>query len=673
MKIDSPQIIGTEGAGLGIGITTPAADLHISGSTADAAILRIQGGSSEILFASGSGKVGIGTTTPSSILDASLSSGATSGFRFKGYSDASTGYLLSLGTQTYPDVFQVKSVNGLVTMGVVGAVGASPDLVLQTNSTERLRILSGGNVGIGTTSPARKLDVNGSGIVRGFLTLYGSGTNNALFLHNTAYEWGTYVDASNNFVIRDWNAAQVRLTIDTSGRVGIGTVPAATLHLVDTSGPTIRMQRGSNRFWVGAGYDDLSFVSGDSSTAVAVFDGFAGVGIGVTSSVDRLTVGPFSANNALTIGAGTTGYSSLYFGDGASGTDRYRGYIDYEHSSDSFIFGTAASFRMRIDSSGNVGIGATQPVNKLHLNGGKFILTSDEGSYGQLQVNAPSGGEATIVFGSTGSNQNAGGYTNAGVIGIGAYGYARDTLVLGTGYSTPTLFLKNGSVGIGTASPAKKLEIGSGDIRLGDGYTISWGNDDYRIFRNGTQLRLDSGGSPRLQIENDGRVGVNGSAGGDSQFQSYSNTSGRFAANFINDHTAGYGISVGSDSGILAYFYADSSRIGSPIGSISENGTNTSYNTSSDIRLKENITDADDAASIVDAINVVQYDWKSGPHQRYGLVAQDLNTVFPEAVTVGDDGDDVVEPWGVDYSKLVPMLVKEIQSLRARISTLENN
>lgn len=78
------------------------------------------------------------------------------------------------------------------------------------------------------------------------------------------------------------------MRIDSSGRVGIGTVPAATLHLVDTSGPTIRMQRGSNRFWVGAGYDDLSFVSGDSSTAVAVFDGFAGVGIGTASPAGRI-------------------------------------------------------------------------------------------------------------------------------------------------------------------------------------------------------------------------------------------------------------------------------------------------------------------------------------------------------------------------------------------------
>ena len=79
------------------------------------------------------------------------------------------------------------------------------------------------SLGIGTSSPSRLLDVNGGAIIRGFLTLYGTGTNNALFLNNTAYEWAAYTDANNKFLIADWNAAQTRLAIDTSGNVGIGT------------------------------------------------------------------------------------------------------------------------------------------------------------------------------------------------------------------------------------------------------------------------------------------------------------------------------------------------------------------------------------------------------------------------------------------------------------------
>jgi hypothetical protein len=105
------------------------------------------------------------------------------------------------------------------------------------------------------------------------------------------------------------------------------------------------------------------------------------------------------------------------------------------------------------------------------------------------------------------------------------------------------------------------------------------------------------------------------------------------------------------------------------VGTISTNGSATSYNTSSDQRLKENIADADDAGSKVDAIQVRKFDWKAdGSHQDYGMIAQELLEVAPEAVSVPEDSEEMM---GVDYSKLVPMLIKEIQSLRNRVAQLE--
>ncbi len=107
------------------------------------------------------------------------------------------------------------------------------------------------------------------------------------------------------------------------------------------------------------------------------------------------------------------------------------------------------------------------------------------------------------------------------------------------------------------------------------------------------------------------------------------------------------------------------------VGSISVTSSATAYNTSSDARLKENIADAEDAGELIDAIQVRQFDWiADGEHQRYGMVAQELNTVAPEAVSEGETEDDMM---AVDYSKLVPMLIKEIQSLRARVAQLESN
>jgi len=132
---------------------------------------------------------------------------------------------------------------------------------------------------------------------------------------------------------------------------------------------------------------------------------------------------------------------------------------------------------------------------------------------------------------------------------------------------------------------------------------------------------------------------------------------------------AGIGHVTGTASGTGYLYFAFN---GGNIGSITQDGTTgVLYNTSSDVRLKDNITDADDAASLIDALQVRKFDWKAdGTHQRYGFVAQELVTVAPEAVSQPADPDDMM---GVDYSKLVPMLVKEIQSLRARVAQLEGN
>ena len=112
-------------------------------------------------------------------------------------------------------------------------------------------------------------------------------------------------------------------------------------------------------------------------------------------------------------------------------------------------------------------------------------------------------------------------------------------------------------------------------------------------------------------------------------------------------------------------FFNDNGRVGF----IGSSGSATSYNTSSDYRLKENIANADDAASLIDALQVRKFDWKvDSSHQRYGFVAQELVEVAPEAVHQPADPDEMM---AVDYSKLVPMLIKEVQSLRARVAQLE--
>jgi hypothetical protein len=103
------------------------------------------------------------------------------------------------------------------------------------------------------------------------------------------------------------------------------------------------------------------------------------------------------------------------------------------------------------------------------------------------------------------------------------------------------------------------------------------------------------------------------------------------------------------------------------VGWIGTVGSSTSYNTSSDITLKKNIADAQDPESIILSILIREFDWKvNDEHQRYGAIAQELLDVYPEAVSSGPDGI-----LGVDFSKFIPMMLKHIQLLTARVALLE--
>lgn len=129
-----------------------------------------------------------------------------------------------------------------------------------------------------------------------------------------------------------------------------------------------------------------------------------------------------------------------------------------------------------------------------------------------------------------------------------------------------------------------------------------------------------------------------------------------------NSASNGVQINKKSNAGDMCAFYYDDSTV---VGTISNTSTATAYNTSSDVRLKKNITPAPDAGGDIDAIRVVSHEWKNdGAPVKFGVIAQELAEVAPLAVTKGD-------VWSVDYSKLVPMLIKEVQSLRARVKELE--
>ena len=114
------------------------------------------------------------------------------------------------------------------------------------------------------------------------------------------------------------------------------------------------------------------------------------------------------------------------------------------------------------------------------------------------------------------------------------------------------------------------------------------------------------------------------------------------------------------------------------IGSIqAASGTSVSFNTTSDERLKKNIVDASPQLDIIKSIKVREFDWTRNDHHELGLIAQELVEIVPNVVTVGGE-DETKNPYGVDYGKLTPYLIKAIQEqqtiiddLKSRIETLE--
>jgi hypothetical protein len=236
---------------------------------------------------------------------------------------------------------------------------------------------------------------------------------------------------------------------------------------------------------------------------------------------------------------------------------------------------------------------------------------------------------------------------------------------LGVGQTNPSAWLVNGvGIGSGTSDWGATIYTGtaaSGYLCFADGAS---GTDRYRGYLQyahaSDAMVFATGATERARITSAGVFIVGDTAVVASGFAGVKFDGASYNGLGLNDSAAASG---------AGYIYFQSS--GTTIGSITRVAATSAvaYNTTSDQRLKENIKDAAPASALIDALQVREYDWKSdGSHQRYGFIAQELVSVAPEAVHQPVDPDEMM---GVDYSKLVPMLVKEIQSLRKRVAQLE--
>jgi len=382
--------------------------------------------------------------------------------------------------------------------------------------------------------------------------------------------------------------------------------------------------------------------------------------------------------------------------------------------------GNGLSYRA---SAGDLGVAASNTpalyANRMGSDGTIADFRKDGTSVGSIQAR---GGDLVIGTGDTGVRFNDASNAlqphhatdvtdNTIDIGLSSHRF-KDLYLSGTAYAD--------EVGIGTTAPTAKLHVDSGNsgvtptsgtqlflegtanatLQLGTLYTgnskINFGRgstpgggadvDVGRILYNAqlNYMSFSTNNQERFRVDSSGRMLIGttslGSYGAVLRAPNGAVESSRYIAATYGSlfKNSGYygtaGITLHSYSagtlGTQKMMSFQSSGT-TEYGSITIAGSTTSYNTSSDERLKENIKDAEDAGDKIDAIKIRQFDWKEGgQHQDYGVIAQELDEVAPEAVTKGVTEDDMMS---VDYSKLVPTLIKEIQSLRNRVTELEKN
>jgi hypothetical protein len=516
-------------------------------------------------------------------------------------------------------------------------------IVLATNNTERMRIDSAGSVGIGTTSPLSRLTVQQSA----------DGFDQGFSLGRVGADRGTiFLNATSN-TMNFGRGSNTNMTIDSSGNVGIGVTPSA--------------------WFTGSGLKALQ--------------------VGDAAFVNQTNGYSWLQRNAFTNGSNVQTYISNGF------ATRYQ-QGDGEHIWQSAASGTAGntisfSERMRIDSSGNVGIGTSSPGYRLDVTSGDTANTLNISSNSLATYNptAYNGANARVFMrgGNSVGTFTGTQYTHGGNF-EGFFGAVQNASNLadfvfqgynGSAYEERVRINAAGNLLVGrTSGTGAKVDVynsGSGDatVRIGNaqnGLTTDvgkQGSTTYGATGAGESFLYTAS---NLSIMSDTGAGViKFSTGGNTErmrldasgnlLVGTTTERGRMTVESASGNCRAVNVLTGAS--IMDQFFFN----GTATGNISTNGVTASYNASSDVRLKKNITDADDAASLIDALQVRKFDWKANDsHQRYGFVAQELVEVAPEAVSQPADPDDMM---GVDYSKLVPMLVKEIQSLRARVAQLE--
>jgi len=477
-----------------------------------------------------------------------------------------------------------------------------------------------GDVGIGTSSPSALMDVNSGGV-----TSYASPSLNLLRNH------GAQAYQNLNGTQFYWN------TSNGSGETDIvyGNLATSYLRFIQNN----------------AG----------SFTQTMTLDASGNLGIGLSNPSDyysnNLVVnGGFEGGITIVGAPNNTNY--LSFADSTSGTSRYAGMIEYNHTADLMAFRTNSVQRMTLDSSGQLSLATVENKARMTIGLTGVAVAGD--------TDGATMGENAIVH-LLDTNSAA---TNSTVMLLGGGAGATGQIKSGIGFS------RESSANWGTqlrfythSTPTSNLDELKERMRLDSDGRCLFGTTD-------TTLYLNSGVPAGVLI--------NG-AGGEVQIASAS--TGLYVNRFSSSGTA---IDLRSNGGVAGTIYVTTNA--------------ASYNTQSDYRLKEDDVPMTGATERVKALRPINFAWKVDGSRVDGFFAHEAQEVVPEAVhgskdamrdeeyevtpaveeVRDEDGNVTTEAvaavmgtrsvpdyQGIDQSKLVPLLTAALQEAIAKIETLE--